>query len=233
MAEKTLSELLLESELKCRNMDAPLAERLQAFADDVRKIDAEFAAVVDRMVERLRESGTGEDAPQPGEEMPDFLLPDQTGRLVSLDELVAKGPVAIAFHRGNWCPYCRITASALAEAYPEIKAAGADLIAITPDRERFNAELKAGAKADFPVLSDMDNAYALSINVAFWVGEEKKRYMKAAGWDIGPYHGNDFWTLPIPATFVVGEDGRIKARYIDPDYRRRMPVEDLVAALRA
>lgn len=233
MAEKTLSELLLESEQKCRNMDAPLADRLQAFADDVRRINVEFADVVDRMVERLKESGTGEDAPKPGDEMPDFLLPDQSGRLTTLDELLAKGPVTIAFHRGNWCPYCRINANALAAAYPDIKAAGAELIAITPDRERFNAELKSGAKASFPVLSDMDNAYALSINVAFWVGEEKKRYMKAAGWDIAATQGNDFWTLPIPATFVVGPDRHVKARYIDPDYRRRMPVEDIVAALRA
>jgi peroxiredoxin len=38
--------------------------------------------------------------------------------------------------------------------------------------------------------------------------------------------------LPIPATFVVGRDGRVAARFVDPDFRRRMSVEDLIAALR-
>jgi peroxiredoxin len=38
--------------------------------------------------------------------------------------------------------------------------------------------------------------------------------------------------LPIPATFVVGTDGEVKARFVDPDYRRRMTVEDLLSALR-
>ena len=46
------------------------------------------------------------------------------------------------------------------------------------------------------------------------------------------YQGNDSWMLPIPATFVVGQDGRIKARFVDPDYRKRMAIEDLIAALK-
>ncbi|HKZ96642.1 MAG TPA: hypothetical protein VJ045_06645 [Hyphomicrobiaceae bacterium] len=66
-----------------------------------------------------------------------------------------------------------------------------------------------------------------------WVGEEKKRYMKAAGWDVAAYHGNDFWTLPIPATFIIGQDGRVKARFIDPDYRKRMAIEDILTAVRS
>ena len=53
----------------------------------------------------------------------------------------------------------------------------------------------------------------------------------SAGWDITPFNDSDAWTLPVPATFVVGRDGRVKARYIDPDYRRRMNVEDILAAL--
>jgi peroxiredoxin len=233
MAEQTLAEILKESEQRCRNMEAPLADRLQAFADDVRKIDAEFAAVVDRMVERLKASGAGEAAPKPGEQMPDFLLPDQNGRLVSLAELLEKGPVTIAFHRGHWCPYCRINASALATVHGDIKALGGELVAITPNREQFNQELKSDAKALFPILSDMDNGYALSVNVAIWVGEEKKQYMQRAGWDVTPFQGNDFWTLPIPATFIIGQDGRIKARFIDPDYRKRMAVADILAAVKA
>jgi len=62
--------------------------------------------------------------------------------------------------------------------------------------------------------------------------DEKRRAMTAAGWDISAYQGNDTWMLPIPATFVVAPDGVVKARFVDPDYRKRMAIEDILAAVR-
>jgi peroxiredoxin len=47
------------------------------------------------------------------------------------------------------------------------------------------------------------------------------------------FHGNDGWVLPIPATFVVGRDGLVKARFVDPDFRKRMEINDLIAALKS
>lgn len=231
MAERILAEELLECTERCRNMDAPLSDRLSAFAGDVRRLDPEFADVVERMIARLKEASAGTEAPQLGEPMPDFLLPDERGKLHSLNDFTQRGPVVIAFHRGHWCPYCRISATALAEAHPDIRRLGAELVAITPEVEKFNAELKSSSGAPFPVLSDMDNSYAMMLNLAFYVGDEKRQRMAAAGWDISPFNDSDAWTLPIPATFVVGRDGRVKARFIDPDYRRRMDVKDIVAAL--
>ena len=110
---------------------------------------------------------------------------------------------------------------------------GAELVAITPEIERFNKELRSAVSARFPVLSDMDNGYALMLNLAFYVGDEKKRMMKCAGWDIAPYNANENWTLPIPATFVVGTDGLVVARHIDPDYRKRMDVDAILTAVEA
>jgi peroxiredoxin len=214
-------------------MDGPLALRLQTLADDVRSLSPEFAEIVDRMINRLRDAGAGELAPQPGEIMPDFMLPDQTGKLVHLAALLDEGPAVVAFHRGHWCPYCRINASALAAIQGEIKRHDATLVAITPEIERFNAELTAADQNRFPVLSDMDNGYALLLNLAFFVGDEKKQAMMAAGWDIGPYQSNGNWILPIPATFVVARDGRVLARFIDPDYRRRMDTEAILDALKS
>jgi peroxiredoxin len=52
------------------------------------------------------------------------------------------------------------------------------------------------------------------------------------GHDIASFQGNDSWILPMPATFVVGRHGVVRASFVDPDYRKRMAVEDLVAALR-
>ncbi|MBY0227589.1 MAG: AhpC/TSA family protein [Hyphomicrobium sp.] len=232
MVRSSLADELVECTERCRNMSAPLPKRLSAFAADVRRLDPEFADVVDRMVARLLNSNAGSHAPAVGEVMPDFLLPDQSGRLYSLESFTRDKPIVIAFHRGHWCPYCRISASALAEAYPEIQRSGGDLVVITPEVQKFNAELKTWSGAPFPVLSDMDNAYATMLNLAFYVGDEKRKYMAVAGWDITPFNDSDAWTLPIPATFVVGADRIVKARYIDPDYRRRMDTNDIVSVLR-
>jgi peroxiredoxin len=233
MTSKPLSEALEEAFIQSCDMDASLAERLQAFADAVRRLGPHFQDAVDRLVSRLREHEAGENAPRPGEPMPSFVLPDETGHLVSLEELLKRGPLAITFHRGHWCPYCRINTRALAEAQGEIEAEGAQIAAIMPDQQHFTAEFKAESDAPFPILTDIDNGYAMSLSLAFWVGAEMQQLMTGAGWDVSRYQGSNTWLLPIPATFVVGTDGEVKARFVDPDYRKRVAVEDLIAALRS
>jgi peroxiredoxin len=232
MNAKPLSVLLEEAFVQCRDMDASLAERLQAFADAVRRLGPNFQDAVDDLVARLKEHDVGENAPKPGETMPNFVLPDERGHLVSLDNLLEQGPVAVTFHRGHWCPYCRINTRALAEAQDQIAAEGGQVAAIMPDREHFTAGLKAESDAPFPILTDFDNGYALSLNLAFWVGAEMQDLMSRAGWDVSRSQGSDTWLLPVPATFVVGTDGEVKARFVDPDYRKRMTIEDLLSALR-
>lgn len=233
MTSKTLSEALEEAFIRARDLDASLPERLQAFADAVRQLGPHFQDAVDRLVARLRQTEAGESAPKPGEPMPSFVLPDETGHLVSLEELLSKGSLAITFNRGHWCPYCRINTRTLAEAQSEIAAEGGQIAAIMPDQQHFTAGLKAESEAPFPILTDMDNGYAMSLNLAFWVGAEMQELMTWAGWDVTRSQGSDTWLLPIPATFVVGSDGKVKARFLDPDYRKRMAVEDLIAALKS
>jgi peroxiredoxin len=216
----------------CRDMDASLSERLETFANVARTLRPEAQAAVDRMVERLKASNAGEAAPKPGEIMPSFTLPDESGQLVSLDSLLAVGPVAVTFHRGHWCPYCRISTRALSEAQDKIKQEGASIVAIMPDREQFAAAFKSDGDLHYPVLTDMDNGYALSLNLAFWVGAELEGLMAKGGRDLPRYQGNEAWFLPIPATFVLASDGIVTDRFIDPDYRRRMTIEALLEALK-
>jgi peroxiredoxin len=102
-----------------------------------------------------------------------------------------------------------------------------------PERQKFAAELKTLTNSPFPVLTDMDNGYALSLNLAIWVGPDLERLLSSYGLALPDYQGNDSWMLPIPATFVVAQDGHVKARFIDPDFRQRMEVEDLLDALRS
>jgi peroxiredoxin len=233
MTSRPLAEALEEAFQHCRDMDASLSERLDSLAKAVRTLSPPFADAVDRLVTRLQQSGAGQTAPQLGEPMPPFHLPDEAGQIVSLDKLLSKGPVAVTFHRGHWCPYCRLNTKALAQAQKEIEGAGGQIVAIMPDRQQFAEEFKTESKARFPILTDMDNGYALSLNLVIWVGAEMERMISAAGWDIPSYQGNTSWMLPIPATFVVGKDGKVKARFVDPDYRKRIGIESMIAALRS
>jgi len=217
---------------QARELDGSMAERLNVFADATRKLHPSTAAIIDRLVARLRQHEAGEGAPKPGDVMPTFVLPDENGKLVSLKDLLARGPAVVTFHRGHWCPYCRISISTLVKAQPRIEALGARMVAIVPDREQFAAEMREDCNVNFPILSDMDNGYALSLNLAIWVGGEMREYMSKIGRMLPQYHGNDSWMLPIPATFVIGKNGRIKSRFVDPDYRNRMSIDDLIDALK-
>jgi peroxiredoxin len=232
MSATPAAKYLRETFDRFRDMEGSLNERLEALSEAGRIASPAFAQAVDRLIAHLKLNGAGQHAPGVGEPMPSFLLPADDGRLVALESLLEKSPVAVTFHRGHWCPFCRINIHALAVAQKVIKKT-AQIVAIMPERQQFAAEFKAEAKALFPVLTDIDNGYAMSLNLAIWVGDEMKQMMTGHGRLLPEYQGNDSWTLPIPATFIIGKDGLIKARFLDPDYRRRMAIEDLLAEIRA
>jgi peroxiredoxin len=213
----------------CRDMDGTLNEQLTAYAAAGREFFPAYSAAVDRLVERISRNGGGETAPRPGDPMPPFVLPDETGRLIDLKSMLDQGPVAVMFYRGHWCPYCRLNIRAVTRAYDRIRGQGGRVVAIMPELQQFTVKFKAESGATFPILTDLDNGYALSLNLAIWLGSEIQQLLSFQ--DLSEFHGNDGWMLPIPATFVVGRDGLVDARFIDPDFRKRMEIDDLVAAL--
>jgi peroxiredoxin len=213
-----------------RDLRQPLSERLAAIAEEVRARSLPFAEAVDEFVSRLERAKAGGSAPQDGEPMPPFTMPDQDGRLISLDEILADGPAILAFHRGHWCPYCRLNMKGLAEIESEV--APARIFAISAELRSHTRVLRTEAKAQFPFLSDVDAGYALSINLAVWVDEAMSSMIAAAGWDVPVYQGGSAWVLPIPAVFVLDRDGIVRTRHVDPDYRRRMELDDIRQAVR-
>jgi peroxiredoxin len=214
---------------RCRDMPGTLKDQLDAYAAAGREIFPAYAEAVDRLVARIRKNGAAENAPRPGDLLPPFILPDEMGRLVGLDSFLDKGPVAVMFYRGHWCPFCRLNIRAVIRAFDQIKASGGQVVAIMPEVQQFARKFKSDSGAPFPVLTDLDNGYALSLNLAIWLGTEIKRLLSHQ--DMPNFHGNDGWLLPIPATFVIGRDGRVKARFVDPDFRKRMEIDDLIAAI--
>jgi peroxiredoxin len=233
LSQESLADTLERCTEQCKAMDAPLSDRLGVFAAEVQRLAPQFADIVERMVSRLKAAGAGENSPGVGEEMPPFVLPDDDGRLVSLSSLLERGSTVVAFHRGHWCPYCRINADALVKIAPTVQKAGGQLVVITPEIAKYGRQLKIEVGARYPVLTDLDCGYALELKLAIKINDEKRSAMTSAGWDISPFNDNSHWILPIPATFVISQDGIIKGRFVDPDYRKRMDLDELISAVKS
>ena len=210
-----------------------MASKLAAESRRAKKDEPDVARAYDNLVERLTAAGAGKNAPREGDVLPLFALPDDNGRLVKFSDLTRTGPVVVSLNRGHWCSYCRIELESLQGVHDEIRQRGGSIVAITPDRQVYARKLKERSKLAFPVLCDMDNAYAMSLSLVVWCGEEIKTLYKKAHLDLAKSQGNDGWLMPIPATYVVAPDGRIRASFVDVDFRKRMEPEDIVKALRA
>jgi peroxiredoxin len=213
-------------------MDAPLNVRLAAYASKLRELNFPFAEAYDDLIARLYSGEVGHMAPSVGEAMPPFILPDRSGALVSLAELISTGPVVLSFNRGHWCPFCRIELKTISDHDEAIARAGAQAVSIVPDRQEFTGELRRLTHDAITILTDIDHGYALSLGLVVWVGENLKILMRGRGYHLDTFHGNDGWLLPVPATFVVGRDARIIARFVDPDFRKRMEINEILAAIR-
>ena len=215
--------------VEARDLDLPLNQRLKRIAERVRVLTPVYADAVDTFVARLESAKVGVSAPQVGDVMPDFLLPDQNGQMVALETLRRERPAVVVFHRGHWCPYCRLTMSGMAEI--EDRIAPHRLVAISPERQQYTRALRADAGAGFPFLSDVGSGYALSLNLAIWVDDRMARLIARAGLDVPEYQGTEGWIMPVPAVFVVATDGQIVARDVDPDYRQRTELDDVLGML--
>jgi peroxiredoxin len=214
-------------------MDAPLGAKLAAYSNALRERNSPFVDAYDSIVARLRSGEAGATAPKVGAVIPPFVLPDGDGRMVGLNELVAEGPLVVSFNRGHWCPFCKIELSSLAGAAQELAKLDAKVVSIMPDRQSFIGSLAGELRGKVSFLSDIDNAYALSLGLAMWVGEPVRALMSGIGWRLDAFQGNDAWFLPLPATFVVGPDGVILARFVDANFRERMEIADILKALRS
>lgn len=209
--------------------DLPLNARLRRLSDAYREVSPAYVAAVDALVARLGAAGAGERAPRVGEAMPDFVMPDQDGRLQRLSDLAAAGPVVLVFHRAHWCPYCRVSMAALAEV--QGAAVGARIVAVSAETQTHTRSLRNEAGADFPFLTDMGAGYALSLGLAIWLGDELSGIHANAGRDVPAYQGGGGWVLPIPSVFVIDSDMTVRVRHVDPDYRQRMELAELLDAL--
>ena len=169
-----------------------------------------------------------------GKSAPDFTLFNAFGRRVKLSDQLKKGPVVLAFYRGAWCPFCNIELNVLQRSLTHFKKYNASLIAVTPQKPDKSKEQIMKAEYTFEVLSDLDNSVMKSYNLYFEVPRKlHELYKNRFGFDITDYNGKDRLGLPVPGTFVIGQDGIILSAYAKTDYKMRMEPEDILEALKS
>ncbi|MGE0054711.1 MAG: peroxiredoxin-like family protein [Hyphomicrobium sp.] len=213
------------------SVEAPLSERLKLFSEALNHADPRYTIAYDQLIGRLQLAKIGRGAPEIGDLLPPFALPDGYHRLHRLQDYLARGPLVLSFNRGHWCPYCLVELSALKQSLTRISKSGASVVSIMPETPEYVAKVAAEVGHSYDILSDRNNGYALSLDLVMWVGDAIKELLISDGIDLDVYQQNEAAFLPLPATFIVSKDGRIIGRFVDPDYRRRMEIDRIIDCL--
>ncbi len=207
------------------NLTRQLADLREAkFQGHVRAAYADFVTMLDRAEVAAHTLASGA-------AMPGFQLPNAEGRLLSSAELLEQGALVVTFIRGDWCPFCILMLAALEEALPEIHAAGAMLVALTPDTGGRALRAKRVHGLHYEVLSDVDNAVALQFGVVVNPPVSYRALLTKGGTDLAERHGNPSGFIPLPATFLMGADGIVQDVWVDLDVSRRVEPSAIVDAL--
>jgi peroxiredoxin len=206
-----------------------LQEQLEDLTSKLRTlVPADRLALVDRAAQELKNSGLAAQALKQGDHAPQFELPDGDGMIWRSDELLRTCPLVIVFYRGRWCAYCNTQLAALQEIHLQIAAAGAALIAISPQTQKHSYMTRDMHKLRFPILSDQGNIVARKFGLVYRLSPELQSLYESIYTKLPGYNGDQSWELPLPATFVIKKDGIISYSRVDADWRQRPePVEIL------
>ncbi|WP_280384306.1 peroxiredoxin-like family protein [Nocardia wallacei] len=207
----------------------------ESYADNLIRFQEQYSGTLPEDLLRRAQahaeslSDVGSGALGTGDLAPDFTLPDHRGASFTLAHALRDGPVVLSFYRGGWCPYCNVQLHTLQTALPQVRAHGARLVAISPDSPDDSLTTAERHALEFEVLSDTGNHVARTYGLLFTVPADVRDIYRTAGADLDATNAE----LPVPATYVVGTDGRIRYAHIDGDYRNRAEADDVLKVLAA
>ncbi len=214
-----------------------LQDKLDAFRADFKAGKPPFNAppeihpVMERATAELIASGQAGRAIKAGERAPHFNLQDQDGNDVSSAALLVKGPLVVTFYRGVWCPYCNIELQAINEVLPKIQAYGATVVAISPQTPVNSRKSVRSNELGFPVLSDVNGQTGAAFGLRFALPDYLIELYKNLKNDLPAFNNDPSWTLPMPARYVIGQDGIVLYSEVNPDYTRRPDPSDMFPVL--
>jgi peroxiredoxin len=214
-------------------MTETLSEQLTDYRAGWRtRVPADRQASMDQHVAHLAASGIARSAKQVGDRAPDIRLRDQHGELFDVATLLAKGPVVVTFYRGGWCPFCNLELKAYQAVIPRITAAGASIVAISPETPDDTVSTAEKNALSFPVLSDVGHAVGKAFGVVYAFTDDLRAVYDGFKLDIPTKNGTpDDWSLPLSATYVIGADGVVLFADTRVDYRERTDPLDVLRVL--
>src|SRR5271155_4156287 len=197
------------------------------------RVPAERQAIMQRHIDELRSGTISRTMLKVGDHAPAIVLENAKGATVDVGTLLKKGPVIVTFYRGGWCPYCNLELKAYQEILPQIVAAGASLVAISPEKPDDTVSTAQKNALTFEVLTDVGQKVGRTFGLVYQFTEELTSAYHGFNLDIPARNGAPGeWALPISATYVIDRDGSIICAYTDVDYRDRSDPRDALQVLR-
>lgn len=166
-----------------------------------------------------------------GDNAPMFTAMDNNGKSFSLEAALKKGDVVLMFYRGQWCPYCNKQMSQMNDSLSAITGKGATVVAISPEIQENVVKTVEKTKAAFPIISDVKMKIMRDYQVNFAVPQTTIDRYKTFGIDFNVANGENGANLPVPATYIIGKNGKIKYVFFNPDYRKRASVKEIASYL--
>ena len=195
-------------------------------------VPAGLQDVIENRLKTLIASGQAEQAMKAGDRAPSFRLPDTGGKIVESSGLLKRGPLVLTFFRGAWCPYCNLDLQALETVHKDIRSHGASLVAVSPQTPHQSNITQRNNKISFQMLSDKGGELAESFGIRTRLPIDLQTVFKELDIDLIALNGETSWTLPMPARFVISQDGIIAFSEIDSDYTHRPEPGDLLPTLK-
>ena len=191
----------------------------------------EAKKVMAQATKDLMASGIVERGLKVGDQMPNFSLPNALGNRIELESLLKQNIVIISFYRGGWCPYCNLELRTLQQYLLQFQLLGATLVAISPETPDNSLSTQEKNELTFEVLSDVGNQFARELGLVFTLPETLRSIYQNFGIDLPSYNGDESFEIPIPATYVVNQTGKIVQVSINADYTKRLDPESILVTL--
>ncbi len=157
---------------------------------------------------------------------------NQDGQDVNLKSELEKGPAVLIFYRGKWCPICTKHLSNLQDSLSYIREKNAQVFAISPEKQNRASETRKNTGADFDLIFDEGYVISDAYGVTFTPSdEEREMYNTHLDADLENAHSEGRTDLPVPATYIISQDGKIMWRQFDRDYKVRASVRDILEQL--
>lgn len=167
-----------------------------------------------------------------GDKAPVFIAKDNSGKELDLKKLLKNNKaVVLFFYRGQWCPYCNKHIQQLQDSLQLLTAKGAYVVGVTPETDENIAKTVGKTKAAFSMVSDKGYVIMKAYDVNFVMEQAQVSKYKGYGIDLEANNGNTDHVLPVPATYVIGKDGKLTYVHFDKDYRKRASIKTLLSVL--